>query len=154
MITHTHAHTCVCRYYRYPGEIKRREVELGCESWTSFASGCSSTVVQQTLSLSLCPSTAVETAVGWCTSHCAMARGHHLNTSIVLVVVHGQYPHSFIPFTLSSPSPPHPVPVPNKHPHFCGCKAIWSNVIHVVHVGFPKCTNTILNLAQDRAAGE
>ena len=53
--------------YRVPGEIKRREVELdpqvspeeimsrevelGCESWTSFASGCSSTAVQRTLSL-------------------------------------------------------------------------------------------------------
>ena len=52
---------------RVPGEIKRREVELdpqvspdefmsrevklGCESWTSFASGCSSTAVQRTLSL-------------------------------------------------------------------------------------------------------
>ena len=32
-------------------EIKRREVELGCESWASFASGCSSTAVQRTLSL-------------------------------------------------------------------------------------------------------
>ena len=32
-----------------------REVELGCESWTSFASGCSSTAVQRTLSLWLCP---------------------------------------------------------------------------------------------------
>ena len=27
-------------------EIMSREVELGCESWTSFASGCSSTAVQ------------------------------------------------------------------------------------------------------------
>ena len=53
--------------FRVPGEIKRREVELdplvspkeimsrevelGCESWTSFASGFSSTAVQRTLSL-------------------------------------------------------------------------------------------------------
>ena len=52
---------------RVPGEIKRKEVELdpqvspeeiisrkmelGCESRTSFASGCSSTAVQRTLSL-------------------------------------------------------------------------------------------------------
>ena len=59
-ITHEH-------YHRVPGEIKRREVELdhqvspeeimsrevelGCESWTSFASGCSSTAVERTLSL-------------------------------------------------------------------------------------------------------
>ena len=34
-----------------PEEILSREVELGCESWTSFASGCSSTAVQRTLSL-------------------------------------------------------------------------------------------------------
>ena len=34
-----------------PEEIMNREVELGCESWTSFASGCSSTAVQRTLSL-------------------------------------------------------------------------------------------------------
>ena len=34
-----------------PEEIMSREVELGCESWISFASGCSSTAVQRTLSL-------------------------------------------------------------------------------------------------------
>ena len=38
-----------------PEEIMSREVELGCESWTSFASSCSSTAVQRTLSLWLCP---------------------------------------------------------------------------------------------------
>ena len=32
-------------------ETMSREVEVGYESWTSFASGCSSTAVQQTLSL-------------------------------------------------------------------------------------------------------
>ena len=37
-----------------PAEIMSREVELGCESWTFFASSCYSTVVQQTLSLWLC----------------------------------------------------------------------------------------------------
>ena len=31
-----------------PEEIMSREVELGWESWTSFASGCSSTAVQRT----------------------------------------------------------------------------------------------------------
>ena len=36
-----------------PEEIMSREVELGCESWTSFASSCSSTAVQRTLSLLL-----------------------------------------------------------------------------------------------------
>ena len=34
-----------------PEVIMSREVELGCESLTSFASGCSSTAVQRTLSL-------------------------------------------------------------------------------------------------------
>ena len=34
-----------------PEEIMSREVELGCESWDSFTSGCSSTAVQRILSL-------------------------------------------------------------------------------------------------------
>ena len=34
------------------------------------------------------PSTAVETAIARCTSRWAMARGHCLNTSIVLAAVH------------------------------------------------------------------
>ena len=34
-----------------PEEIMSREVELGCESWTSFASSCCLTAVQRTLSL-------------------------------------------------------------------------------------------------------
>ena len=38
-----------------PEEIMSREVELGCEIWTFFTSGCSSTAVQRTLSLWLCP---------------------------------------------------------------------------------------------------
>ena len=33
-----------------PEEIMSREVELGCESWNVFASGCYSTAVQRTLS--------------------------------------------------------------------------------------------------------
>ena len=75
-----------------PEEVMSSEVEpLGCESWTSFASSCSSTAVQRTLSFTLCdcPSMAVETAIAQCTSRWAMARGHRLNTSIVLVAVHG-----------------------------------------------------------------
>jgi len=35
------------------------------------------------------PSTAVETAIAQCTSRWAMARGHRINTSIVLAAVHG-----------------------------------------------------------------
>ena len=138
-----------------PEEIMSREVELGCKSWTSFASGCSSTAVQRTLSLWLCPNTAVETANVRCTSRWAMARGHRLNTSIVLVAVHGLSrlfrAASAVEPSLFRPLPP--IPVPNKHPCFCGCQAVWSNVIHVVHMGFPKCTNTTLNWAQDRATG-
>ena len=59
------------------------------------------------------PSTAVETAIAQCTSRCAMARGHRLNTSIVMAPVHrfsGLFRavsaaslHSFVP-----PSPPTP----------------------------------------------
>ena len=59
-------------------------------------------------------STAAETAIAQCTSHWAMARGHHLNTSIVLAVAHGLSSlflvvstsslHSFVPF----PPCPHP----------------------------------------------
>ena len=71
-----------------PEQIMSREVELGCESWTSFASSCSSTAVQ----LVHCPSTAVETAITQCTSRWAMVRGHRLNTSIVLAAVHAVSP--------------------------------------------------------------
>ena len=34
-----------------PEEIMSREVELGCESWSFFASSCYSTTAQRTLSL-------------------------------------------------------------------------------------------------------
>ena len=73
-----------------PEEIMSRELELGCESWTSFASSCPS-----------CSSTAVP-----CKGHCLcdsvqaqhlkqqlrsaqVAGGHRLNTSVVLAAVHG-----------------------------------------------------------------
>ena len=113
-----------------PEEIRNREVELGCESWTSFASccsSCSSTTVQRTLSLGLCPSTAVETAIAQCTSRWAMARGHRLNTSIVVAAVHGLSGRLFravsaVEPSLFRPLPP-PVPVPNKPSRFRGRKA-------------------------------
>ena len=62
-------------------------------------------------------STAVERVTAQCTSRWAMARGHRLNTSIVLAVVHGlsglfRAVSAVEPFTLSSPS--HSVPVPNR----------------------------------------
>ena len=97
-----------------PEEIMSREVELGCESWTSFASSCCSTAVQRTLSLWLCPSTAVETAIVQCTSRWAMARGHRLNTSIVLAAVHGLSglfrAVSAVELSLFRPPPPPPPP--------------------------------------------
>ena len=62
-------------------------------------------------------STAVERAIAQCTSRWAMARGHRLNTSIVLAAVHGlsglfRAVSAVEPFTLSSPF--HSVPVPNR----------------------------------------
>ena len=106
-----------------------RELELDCESWTFcfelFPNSSATDIVFVTLS-----STAVETAIARCTSRCAMARGHRLNTAIVLAAVHGfaglfrtvsaAEPSLFRP--LPPPTPP-PPPVPNKQPRFCGRKA-------------------------------
>ena len=70
----------------------------------------------------------LETAVVLYTSCCAMAKGHHLNTSIVLAAVHGllglpgQCARSSLQSLPPSPPPPPPVPVPNKHPCFCDVK--------------------------------
>ena len=63
-------------------------------------------------------SSAVERAIAQCTSRWTMARGHRLNTSIVLAAVHGlsglfRAVSAVEPFTLSSPSG-HSVPVPNR----------------------------------------
>ena len=73
-----------------------------------------------------CPSTTVETAIAQCTSRWAMARGHRLDTSIVLAAVHGLFglfrAVSTVEPSVFRPLPP-PVPVPNKHPRFCGRKA-------------------------------
>ena len=96
-----------------------REVELGCESCP-----CDSARAGWSHKDNFC-SPAVETAVAQGTSRCAMARGHRLNTSIVLAAVHGLFgvfravsavePSHFLP-------PPLPVPVPNKPHRFCGRK--------------------------------
>ena len=73
-----------------------REVELGCESWTSFASSypsCSSTAVQRTLSLWLCPAQQLKQQLpsaqvaGQCRGDTALNK--IINTSIVLAAVHG-----------------------------------------------------------------
>ena len=70
------------------------------------------TIVLVTLS-----STAVERAIAQCTSRWAMARGHRLNTSIVLAAVYGlsglfRAVSAVEPITV--PSPSHFVPVPNR----------------------------------------
>ena len=72
-----------------PEEIMSREVELCCEKLDFFRfelllNSSATDIVLVTL-----PSTAVETAVVQCISRWAMARGHRLNTSVVLAAVHG-----------------------------------------------------------------
>ena len=70
------------------------------------------------------PSTAVETAIAQCTSRCAMARGHRLNTSIVLTAVHG-LSGLFRAVSAVEPSLFRPLsPVPNKPSRFCGHKEV------------------------------
>ena len=71
-----------------------------------------------------------------------MARGHRLNTSIVLAAVHGlsglyRAVSAVEPslFPSPPPPPPPPVPVPNKPSRFCGRKA--------------KCTQSARNLLYD-----
>ena len=106
-----------------PEEIKSREVE-GSENWTSFAVD----IILVTLLRK-----AVETAIAWHASCCTMAKGHRLNTAIVLAVVHsllgllGQYTrlslHSFAPFPPPPPPPTRHVPIHNKPSRLCGRKA-------------------------------
>ena len=55
-------------------------------------------------------STAVERAIAQCTSRWAMARGHSLNTSIVLAAVHGLSGLFRAPFPRSSLSFSRPLP--------------------------------------------
>ena len=92
-----------------------------------FINSCATDIVLMTLS-----STAVGTAIAQCASRWAMARGHRLNTSIVLVAVHGlsglfRAVSAVKPFTLSPPS--HSVPIPNRPTHLCGCKATLNQAL-------------------------
>ena len=100
-----------------PEEIMSREVELGLSKLDVFCFGLSKLFVNSgaadivfvTLS-----STAVERAIAQCTSRGAMARGHRLNTSIVLAAVYGlsglfRAVSAVEPITLS---PSHSVPRP------------------------------------------
>ena len=95
-----------------------REVELGCESWTSFASGFSSSTARiQQLRSAL--------VAGQWRGDTALTLPLFWRRSTVSPVFFGRYPrsslHSFVP-----PPPPPPVTVPNKPPRFCGRKANWS----------------------------
>ena len=118
-----------------PSLLPRRDHEyrVGRWSWAEqvgrlcfklsklFVNSGATDIVLVTLS-----STAVERAIAQCTSRWAMARGHRLNTSIVLAAVHGlsglfRAVSAVAPFTLSPPS--HSVPVPNRPTRLCGRKA-------------------------------
>ena len=85
-----------------PEEIMSREVELGCESWTSFASGISSTAVQRILQLR-----SALVAAQW-RGDTALTLPLFWRRSKVSPVFFGRYPrsslHSFVPF----PSCPRP----------------------------------------------
>ena len=93
-------------------------MKVGFLSLRFFLNSSATDIVLVTL-----PSTAVETAIAQCTSRWAMARGHRLNTSIVLVAVHGlsglfRAVPAVKPVTLLPPS--HSVPVPNRPTRLCG----------------------------------
>ena len=74
------------------------------------------------------PSTAVETAVAWYTSCCAMARGHRLDTSIVLAAVHGLFglPGRCVRSSLHSPAPPLLRPPPPPSPSLISHSLLWT----------------------------
>ena len=72
-----------------PEEIMSREVRAGLRKLDFFCFGLFLNSSATDIVFVTLPSTAVETAIAQCTSRWAMARGHRLNTSIVLAVVHG-----------------------------------------------------------------
>ena len=101
----THMHTPVCHYYRVPGEIKRREVELDPQPRRDHEQGGGAGLRKlDFFRLRLFVNSSGMDIVfvtlpkhsSW-NSNCAVhksprngeARGHHRNTSIVLVAVHG-----------------------------------------------------------------
>ena len=115
-----------------------REMELGCESWTCFASGCSSTAVQRTLSLWLCLARQLKqqlrsalVAAQW-REDTALTLPLFWRRSTVSPVFFGRYPRSSL-HSLALFHPP-PAPVPNKPPRFCGRKAkcSWFSVVFIV----------------------
>ena len=120
-----------------PGEIMSREVELGCERWTSFAAGHPSptcthlnssatdivfaTAQAQQLKQQL---RGALVAAQW-RADTALTLPLCWRRSTVSPVFFGRYPRSSL-HSLAPPPPPPPPPVPNKQPRFCGRKAIWS----------------------------
>ena len=112
-----------------------REVELGCESWTSFAS---SQVVPQQQRKGHCPCDSAQSrqlkqqmrsalVAGPWRGDTALTLPLFWRRSTVSPVFFGRFPrsslHSFVPSRL------HPHPVPNKPPRFCGRKAKWSGLV-------------------------
>ena len=107
-----------------PERILSREVELGCESWTSFASSCSPKQCNGHCLCDSAQSRQLKLAIARCPSRWAMARRHRLNTStFTLPVFFGRYPRSSLhrdrAFTLSPPPPPQlspqlPLPPPPR----------------------------------------
>ena len=97
-----------------PEEIMSREVALGCESWTSFASSCSSTAVQRTLSCDSAQALQLKQqfrralVAGQWRGDTALALPLFWRRSTVSPVFFGRYPrsslHSFVPFPPLSPS--------------------------------------------------
>ena len=98
-----------------PEEIMSMEVELVCESWTSFASGCSSTAVALV-------------AAQW-RGDTALTRPLFWRRSTISPVFFKRYPRSSLHSLPLSPPPFPPVPVPNRQPRFCGRKATWSGLV-------------------------
>ena len=121
-----------------PEEIMSREVQLGCESWTSFASGFPQ---QQCNGHCLCDSAQARQLKQQLRSALVAAQWRG-DTALTLPLFWRRAtvspvffradsavePSLFRPLSLSLPPPPlpHPVPVPNKQPRFCGRKATWS----------------------------
>ena len=103
-------------------------MELGCESWTSFASGCSSTTVQRTL---FCDSAQARQLKQQLRSALVAGQWRGDTVLTLLAAVHnlsGLFSDGILgrafTLSLSSPPPPPPSPVPNKQSRFCGRKAI------------------------------
>ena len=104
-----------------PEEIMSREVELGSESWTSFAS-----VVTQQQCYRHCPCDCSTQQLKQQLHSTLVAAQWRGDTALTLLAaVHGllglpgRCARSCL-HSLAPPPPPTSVPVPNKQPRFCG----------------------------------